>query len=146
MSQKNKEKEMSTNDLIFFKWAKIGVMVAVVVILILTVLEFPAPVGFETRPQDNVSLFWLALFLTILVSEIATMLLIFKHPDLGAKFGMLAAGLNIFQVIADQAHLMQPEVATLGYSMLEYGVAVVSLVLGYLCWRVYRNFLQPKIS
>ena len=44
--------------------AKRAVLGAVVAILILTVLEFPPPIGFETRPQSDVSAFWLAFFLT----------------------------------------------------------------------------------
>jgi len=39
--------------------AKRGVLRAIIVILTLTVLEFPPPTGFETRPQEHVSLFWL---------------------------------------------------------------------------------------
>jgi len=119
-----------------FKWAKIGVLASIIVILILTVLEFPAPVGLETRPQDNVSLFWLVFFLIILVTEISTMFLIFKNPKIGAIFGLVAGLLNILQVIADQMHLMQPEVASLGYSLLEGGVAIISLALIYFSWKV----------
>lgn len=119
------------------KQSKIGVFSAVIVILILTVLEFPAPIGFETRSQTNVSHLWLVLFLTILVTEITTLILIFKRSKLGAKFGLVAAVLNILQVIADQAHLMQPQVASLGYSLLEGSVAVVSIALIYLAWNVY---------
>lgn len=124
--------------------AKIGVIGSIITILILTVLEFPTPIGFETRSQNNVSLLWLIFFLLIVVSEIVTILLISKRPTLGAKFGLVAAILNIFQVIADQAHLMQPEIAPLGYSMLEYGVVVISLILIYFCTRGFkpRNKLE----
>lgn len=97
------------------KTAKKGVLGSILVILILTILEFPAPIGFETRLQTNVSLFWLLLFVLIFVSEILAMFLVAKHPILGGRLGILAAILNIFQVIADQLHLMQPEVAPLGY-------------------------------
>jgi len=121
------------------KWA---VVISIIVILILTALEFPAPIGFETRPQGDVSLFWLLFFLIILVTEIATIPLIFKRPILGVKLGLVAGVMNIFQVIADQMHLMQPEVATLSYSLLEYAVAVISLVLIYFAWRIYVGVLK----
>lgn len=111
---------------------KIGIIGCVVAIIILTILEFPAPVGFETRPQDNVSMGWLFFFLTIVVTEIATIPLILKKPSLGIKFGIVAGVLNILQVIADQLHLLQPEVAPFGYSLLEYSVAIFSVVIIYL--------------
>ena len=120
-----------------FKYAKMGVIVSIITILILTVLEFPAPIGFEVRPQDNVSMWWLVLFLAILISEIMAMFLIFKNPKLGAKFAIGAGILNILQIFADQMHLMQPEIAPLGYTLLEYTVGIVSLVLIYLSWRVF---------
>jgi hypothetical protein len=116
--------------------AKRGVAGSVIVILILTVLEFPPPIGFETRPQSGVSPFWLVLFLAILASEIAAIPLIFKRPELGAKLAIVAAVLNIFQIAADQLHLMQPEVAPLGYSMLEYSVGLFALTLTFFAWRV----------
>jgi len=47
------------------KWAKRGVLAATIAILVFTVLEFPPPIGFETRPQSNVSSIWLVLFLAI---------------------------------------------------------------------------------
>ncbi len=88
---------MSTSNNIFNpKWAKKGVVGAVIIILILTVLEFPPPIGFETRPQGDVSMLWLILFLAILVTEIAAIPLIFKRPKLGANFAICAAVLNIF--------------------------------------------------
>jgi hypothetical protein len=92
-------------------------------------LEFPPPIGFETRPQTDVSIFWLLFFLVIVITEIAAIPLIFKRPGLGRKFGIVAGILNILQVIADQAHLMQPEIASLGYSALEGLVVIASLVL-----------------
>jgi hypothetical protein len=110
------------------KWASVG---AIISIIIITVLEFPAPVGFETRPQTNVSPFWLLFFLIIVITEIAAIPLILKRPSLGKKFGIVAGVLNILQVIADQAHLLQPEVAPLGYSVLEGLVVIASLVLIY---------------
>jgi hypothetical protein len=115
------------------KWGAVG---AITAILILTVLEFPAPVGFETRPQTNVSLFWLFFFLIIVVTEIATIPLIFKRPSLGRTFGILAGILNILQVLADQAHLMQPEAAPLGYSLLEGLVVIASIVLIYFSLKI----------
>jgi hypothetical protein len=115
---------------------KLGIIGCVVAIIILTILEFPAPVGFETRPQDNVSIGWLLFFLTIVVTEIATIPLILKKPTLGLRFGIVAGVLNILQVIADQLHLMQPEVAPLYYSLLEYSVASISMVLIYLSLKV----------
>jgi len=121
------------------KRLKIGIIGCVLAIIILTILEFPAPVGFETRPQNNVSMGWLLFFLTIVVTEIATILLILKKPKLGSVFGIIAGSLNILQVIADQLHLMQPEVAPLGYTLLEYSVAIVSIVLIYFSLQVYKG-------
>jgi hypothetical protein len=115
------------------KWGAVG---AITAILILTVLEFPAPVGFETRPQTNVSLFWLFFFLILLVTEIAAIPLIFKRLSLGRTFGILAGILNILQVLADQAHLMQPEAAPLGYSLLEGLVVIASVVLIYFSLKI----------
>ncbi len=123
---------------------KIGIIGCIVAIIILTILEFPAPVGFETRPQDNVSMGWLFFFLTIVVTEIATIPLILKRPNLGIKFGIVAGVLNILQVIADQFHLMQPEVAPLGYTLLEYTVTVISLILIYLSLKVKNGLKADK--
>lgn len=117
---------------------KVGIISCVVAIIILTILEFPAPIGFETRSQSNVSMGWLFFFLTIVVTEIATISLILKRPDLGIRFGVTAGVLNILQVIADQLHLMQPEVAPLYYSLLEYSVVIFSVVLIYLSLKVYK--------
>lgn len=114
------------------KLAKWGAVGSVVAIIILTVLEFPPPIGFETRPQTNVSSLWLVLFLAIVISEIVAAAIIFKQPKLGARFAIVAGSLNIVQIIADQLHLMQPEVAPLGYTMLELAVGVFSLALIYL--------------
>lgn len=121
---------------------KAGVVVAIIAILAITVLEFPAPIGFETRPQGNVPLGWLYFFLTIVVIEIATIPLIFKKPKLGSIFGIMAGLLNILQVIADQLHLLQPEVAPLGYTLLEYSVALVSVALIYLSFKIYKERIQ----
>lgn len=123
---------------------KIGVVVTIIIILVITVLEFPAPVGFETRPQENVSMGWLFFFLIIVVTEIATIPLILKKPKLGSIFGIIAGVLNILQVIADQLHLMQPEVAPLGYSVLEYSAAAVSLVLINLSLKVRREQVKQS--
>jgi hypothetical protein len=116
--------------------ARRGVLGAIIAILIITVLEFPPPVGFETRPQNDVSIIWLAFFLAILISDIATIPLIFRQPRLGWKFAMAAGILNILLVVADQAHLMQPEAAPLGYSLLEGAAVVASLALAYFAWNV----------
>ncbi|MFA6000462.1 MAG: hypothetical protein WC783_05855, partial [Candidatus Paceibacterota bacterium] len=88
--------------MINLKRAKRGVTGLIIAILILTVLEFPAPIGFETRPQDNVSMLWLIFFLIILLTEVAVIPLIFKRPRLGIKFAFVAAVLNILQIFADQ--------------------------------------------
>ncbi len=123
--------------------AKRAVLGAVIVILILTVLEFPPPIGFETRPQSNVSIIWLAFFIAILIVEIATIPVIYRHPSVGAGLGILAAILNILQVFADQAHLMQPEVAPLSYSILEGMVMIASLALAYFSWAVRQAARMP---
>ena len=115
------------------KWGAVG---AIIAILIITVLEFPPPIGFEARPQTDVSIFWLLFFLVILITEIAAIPLIIKRPGLGRKFGIVAGILNILQVIADQAHLMQPEIAPLGYSVLEGLVVIASLVLIYFSLKI----------
>ena len=117
---------------------------AIGVILILTVLEFPAPIGFETRPQTNVSLAWLALFVVSVISEFVALATIFKRPAFGAKFGIVAGVLNILQVIADQAHLMQPEVAPWGYLLLEDAAAVASFVLIYFSWKMIASLKMHR--
>ena len=109
---------------------------SIIVILVLTALEFPPPIGFESWPQSDVSLFWLAFFLVILVVEIAAIPVVYRHPIIGGRLGILAAILNILQVLADQLHLIQPEVAPFGYSVLEGLVVIASLVLAYSSWRV----------
>ena len=122
--------------------AKRAVLGAVIVILILTVLEFPPPIGFETRPQSDVSAFWLAFFIVILIVEMGTIPLIYRRPSVGGGLGFIAATLNILQVLADQAHLMQPEVAPFGYSVLEGMVAIVSVALAYFSWVVRKSTLM----
>ncbi len=122
--------------------AKIGAVGALIVILVVTVLEFPPPIGFETRPQTDVSFFWLFFFLVILITEIAAIPLILKRPSLGWKFGVAAGVLNILQVVADQAHLMQPEVAPLSYSALEAIVVIASLALIYFSWKLRAGELR----
>ncbi len=126
--------------------AKTAVLGAVIVILILTVLEFPPPIGFETRPQSNVSIIWLAFFIFILIVEITTIPAIYRRPSVGGGLGILAAILNILQVLADQAHLMQPEVAPLSYSILEGMVVIASLALAYFSWatRQAARMLTPQ--
>jgi hypothetical protein len=123
--------------------AKRAVLGAVIVILVLTVLEFPPPIGFETRPQSNVSIFWLAFFIVILIVEIATIPVIYGSPSVGGGLGILAAILNILQVFADQAHLMQPEVAPFGYSILEGMVVIASLALAYFSWAARQAARMP---
>jgi hypothetical protein len=110
------------------------VLGTVIAILILTVLEFPPPIGFETRPQSDVASYWLAFFVIILVVEIVTIPLVYRRPVMGGRLGILAAILNIVQVVADQTHLLQPEVAPWGYSVLEGLVVLASLSLAYFSW------------
>jgi hypothetical protein len=116
--------------------AKRAVMGAVIAVLILTVLEFPPPIGFETRPQSDVSILWLVFFIVILMVEMATIPMVYRRPNIGGGLGIVAAILNVLQVLADQAHLMQPEVAPFGYSVLEGMVVIASLVLAYFSWAV----------
>jgi hypothetical protein len=123
--------------------ARRAVLGVLIVIWILTALEFPPPVGFETRPQSNVSIFWLAFFIVILIVEIATIPVIYRRPSVGAGLGILAAILNILQVFADQAHLMQPEVAPFGYSILEGIVVIASLALAYFSWAARQAARMP---
>lgn len=125
--------------------AKNAVIAFIVTILIITVLEFPPPLGFETRPQSDVSPFWLLFFVVILVVEIAAIPLIYKRPKIGGELAILAATLNILQVLADQNHLMQPEIAPFGYSVLEGMVVIASLALGYFSWEVLRNGQKPAL-
>jgi hypothetical protein len=114
--------------------AKKAVLGTVIAILILTVFEFPPPIGFETRPQSDVASYWLAFFLVLLCVEIATIPMVYRRLIIGGGLGILAAILNILQVIADQAHLLQPEVAPFGYSVLEGLVVLASLALAYFSW------------
>jgi hypothetical protein len=120
-------------------FARKAVVATVIAILILTVLEFPPPIGFETRPQSDVSSFWLVYFLIILIVEIATIPMIYKRQSIGSGLGIFAAILNIVQVIADQAHLMQLEVAPLGYSLLEGMVVIASVALVYFSWSALKS-------
>jgi hypothetical protein len=126
--------------------ARRAVLGVLIVIWILTALEFPPPIGFETRPQSNVSIFWLAFFIVILIVEIATIPVIYRRPSVGAGLGILAAILNILQVFADQVHLMQPEIASLGYSILEGMVVIASVALAYFSWaaRQAARMLTPQ--
>jgi hypothetical protein len=123
--------------------ARRAVLGVLIVIWILTALEFPPPVGFETRPQSNVSIFWLAFFIVILIVEMATIPVIYRRPSVGAGLGILAAILNILQVFADQAHLMQPEIASFGYSILEGMVVIASLSLAYFSWAARQAARMP---
>lgn len=121
------------------KQAKRGVISSIFLILILTVLELPKPIGFETRSQDNVSRWWLLLFLTILTVEITAMIRIRKDPGVGARLAIVAGCLNIFQIVADLNHMMQPEIASWGSVILEYIVGVVSIGLIYFALKVHRE-------
>jgi hypothetical protein len=126
--------------------AKRAVLGTVIAILILTVLEFPPPIGFETRPQSDVASYWLAFFVIILVVEIVTIPMVYRRPVIGGGLGILAAILNILQVIADQTHLLQPEVAPWGYSVLEDLVVLASLALAYFSWVAGRLGQIPDIQ
>ena len=120
-------------------FAKKAVVACIAAILVLTVLEFPSPFGLETRPQSNVSPMWFILFIAILALEVAVIPLIYKRPRAGAEIGLLVAALNVLQVVADQAHLMQPEVASLGYFLLEIAVLIASVFLAYFSWLVVES-------
>lgn len=98
----------------------------------------PKPVGFETRPQDNVSLWWLLLFVTILTVEILTMIRMKKSPGIAARFAIVAGCLNILQIVADLAHWMQPETASWGSVILEYLVGAISVGLIFFALKVHR--------
>ncbi|MFA6459315.1 MAG: hypothetical protein WCV79_02890 [Candidatus Paceibacterota bacterium] len=137
---------LQSNSIINLKWAKRGVVGSIVATLIITALEFPPPIGFETRPQDNVSLLWLAYFFVILIAEISAIPLIYKRPKLGAYFAITAAVLNIIFVIADQTHLLQPEVATTLYSIIEGVGVIVSVTLVYFAWKVRRIYSNSLIN
>ncbi len=113
------------------KSAKRGVVASIFVILVLTVLEFPKPVGFETRSQSNVSHAWLILFFAILISEILALVIVHRRAKRGARLAIIAGFLNIVQIIADQTHMMQPQVPSRTYSLLEYAVGLASLALIY---------------
>lgn len=122
------------------KSAKRGVIASIFVLLVLTFFEMPKPLGLETRSQDNVSRGWLILFFAIVISEVLALLRIRRHPKMSARLAIVAALLNIFQVFADQTHMMQPQVATRTYTLIEYADVLVCLgliyfslgVLGYL--------------
>ena len=111
--------------------AKRGVVASIFVILILTFLEMPKPLGLETRSQDNVSRGWLILFFAILISEVLALIRVHRHPKMAARLAIFAGVLNIVQIFADQTHMMQLEVATRTYTMIEYAVGLVSLCLIY---------------
>lgn len=125
--------------------AKRAVLGVLIVIWILTALEFPPPIGFETRPQSDVSIFWLAFFIVILIVEMATIPAIYTRPGVGAGLGILAAILNILQVFADQVHLMQPEVVPFGYSILEGVVVIASVALAYFAWAARQAARMPAL-
>ena len=122
------------------KTSKRLVTSTIIAILLLTALEFPAPIGFETRPQSDVSPLWLIFFLIIAISELAVIPLIYKHPKMAAKLGILVGIFNILQVLADQFHLIQPEIATIAYSLLEYMTALMSIALIYFSYQLMREY------
>lgn len=129
-----------SNRILNLKWAKRGVVGSIVATLIISALEFPPPIGFETRPQNEVSLFWLAYFFVILIAEITAILIIYKKPKLGVFFAITSAILNILFVIADQIHLLQPEVATPLYSAIEFVGVIVSILLIYFALKVNKLY------
>jgi hypothetical protein len=108
----------------------------VVVLLFLVVLGFPPPLGLETRPQSDVSIFWLLPFVVTWILEILTLPMIFKRPAVGGLLGIVSAILSILGVVADQAHLIQPEVAPFNYSILQGIIVITSLALVYFSWRL----------
>lgn len=122
-----------------FKTAKRAVSATIILILVLTVLEFPAPIGFESRPQDGVSKLWLLLFLAIVVSESVAMIQVFKRPRTGARLAIVAAILNLIQIVADLTHMMQPESAPWNYVALELSVGFLAVGLIYFSRLVLRS-------
>lgn len=121
------------------KTAQRAVSATIILILVLTVLEFPAPIGFETRPQTGVSKLWLLLFLAIVVSESVAMIRVFKRPRTGARLAILAAVLNLLQIVADLTHMMQPEIAPWNYVALELSVGFLAFLLIYFSREVLRG-------
>ena len=63
--------------------AKRASIAAIIVILILTFLGFPPPVGIDTRPQSHVSLIWLVYFVVVLIVEIAALPMIYRRRIVG---------------------------------------------------------------
>ena len=116
--------------------AKRAVVVAVIMILVLTFLGFPPPVGIETRPQSNVSLVWLVYFFVVMIIEIGTIPMIYRHPSIGGVTGIIAGAVK---VVADQSHLLQPEIAPFSYSILQSMIVIASVALAYFSWVVYQN-------
>jgi hypothetical protein len=100
------------------------------------VFRISSPVGIETRPQSNVSLIWLAYFVVVLIVEFTAIPMIYRRPSVGGELDILAAILNILFVLADQAYLLQPEVAPLSYSVLQSMTVIASLALAYFSWVV----------
>lgn len=121
------------------KWNKWAVFSCIIIILFLTILEFPKPIGVETRPQDNVSMIWLVFFLIILSFEIVALSLIFKLPRIGCVFAIISGIFNLLQILADQLHLMQPEIASLSYILLEDLVGLFSIILIYFSWKITKK-------
>jgi hypothetical protein len=61
---------------------------------------------------------------------------------LGGGFGILAAILNILFVLSGQSHLIQPEVATLRYSVLQSITVIASISLGNFSLEVSQTALM----
>ena len=111
--------------------AKRGVVASIFIILILTVLEFPKRFGLGTRSQGNVSRPWFVFFFVILFCEIVALIWIHRHAKMAARLAIVAAVLNIFQIVAYHTHMVRPQLASRSYSLLEYAVGFVSLALIY---------------
>lgn len=126
------------------KTAQKGIIISVISILAITILEFPAPIGLETRPQDKVAIGWLFFFAVILVTEIATIPFVLRKPMTGTRLGITAGGLNILQAAADQLRLMQPENATLVYTVIEYSIAFISLGLIYFSFNLAKSLRNEQ--
>jgi hypothetical protein len=53
---------------------------------------------------------------------------------------MITGIMNLLQILAEQFHLMQPEIASLGYLLLEDAVGLISILLIYFSWKIWREF------
>lgn len=66
------------------------------------------------------------------------MVLMKKRSGVAARLAIVAGCLNIFQIVADLAHWMQPETASWGSVILEYLVGAISIGLIYFALKVHR--------